>query len=289
MAQNVTGHTELLGLMAMPSRHSNSPLMHNTAFEKTGLDCVYVCFEVGRDEIKDAVKAIRTLKLKGCNVSMPNKSEVCKYLDKLSPACALIGACNTIVNKDGCLEGHNTDGIGYMTMLKDNGVDITGKKMTLAGAGGAGTAIAIQSALDGVGELSIFNIHDEFWDNAHKTAKKINENTNCKATVYPLEDKELLKSEIESSYIFTNATGVGMKPLEGMTVVPSADFFRKDLVVVDIIYSPKKTRLLELAEEADCRIWVNGTGMMLFQGAAAFKLWTGKDMPIDDIKKVLEL
>ncbi len=289
MAQKVTGHTELLGLMAMPSRHSNSPLMHNTAFEKLGLDCVYVCFDVGLNEIEDAVKAIRTLNLKGCNVSMPNKSAVCRYLDRLSPACELIGACNTIVNKNGQLEGHNTDGIGYMAMLKDNGADIRGKKMVLAGAGGAGTAIAIQAALDGVGELSIFNIHDEFWENAHRTAKKINEKTGCKAYVHPLEDKALLKHEIESSYIFTNATGVGMKPLEGMTVVPSSDFFRKDLIVVDIIYSPPKTRLLELAEEAGCRIHINGTGMMLFQGAAAFKLWTGRDMPVDDIKEVLGL
>lgn len=288
MSLNVTGHTELLGLMAMPSRHSNSPLMHNSAFEKLGLDMVYVCFEVGLNEIEDAVKAIRTLKLVGCNVSMPNKKAVCRYLDMVSPAAELIGACNTIVNKNGHLEGHNTDGIGFMAMLKDNNIDIKGKRMTLAGCGGAGTAVSIQAAMDGAGEISIFNIHDEFWDNAEKTVKKINENTSCKATLHSLEDKEDLRAEIAAGSLFVNATGVGMKPMEGMTYIPSSDFFPKGMDVVDIIYSPAKTRTLELAEEAGCRI-INGTGMMLFQGAAAFKLWTGKDMPIDHIKNVLGL
>ncbi|MCC8013911.1 MAG: shikimate dehydrogenase [Eubacterium sp.] len=288
MSQRVTGHTELLGLLAMPSRHSNSPLMHNSAFEKLGLDMVYVCFEVGLNEIQDAVKAIRTLKLVGCNVSMPNKKAVCRYLDRLSPAAELIGACNTIVNKNGMLEGHNTDGIGFISMLKDNGIELKGKRFTLAGCGGAGTAISIQAALEGAEEISIFNIHDEFWQNAELTVKKINENTSCKATLHSLEDKDDLKEEIKKGFMFVNSTGVGMKPMEGMTYIPSADFFPKDVFVADIIYSPTKTRTLELAEEAGCR-FINGTSMMLFQGAAAFKLWTGKDMPVGYIKDVLGL
>ncbi|MCD7854219.1 MAG: shikimate dehydrogenase [Clostridiales bacterium] len=288
MSQRVTGHTELLGLLAMPSRHSNSPLMHNSAFEKLGLDMVYVCFEVGLNEIQDAVKAIRTLKLVGCNVSMPNKKAVCSYLDRLSPAAELIGACNTIVNKNGMLEGHNTDGIGFISMLKDNGIELKGKRFTLAGCGGEGTAISIQAALEGAEEISIFNIHDEFWQNAELTVKKINENTSCKATLHSLEDKDDLKEEIKKGFMFVNSTGVGMKPMEGMTYIPSADFFPKDVFVADIIYSPTKTRTLELAEEAGCR-FINGTSMMLFQGAAAFKLWTGKDMPVGYIKDVLGL
>ncbi len=288
MSQRVTGHTELLGLLAMPSRHSNSPLMHNSAFEKLGLDMVYVCFEVGLNEIQDAVKAIRTLKLVGCNVSMPNKKAVCRYLDRLSPAAELIGACNTIVNKNGILEGHNTDGIGFISMLKDNGISVKGKRFTLAGCSGAGTAISIQAALEGAEEISTFNIHDEFWQNAELTVKKINENTSCKATLHSLEDKDDLKEEIKKGFTFVNSTGVGMKPMEGMTYIPSADFFPKDVFVADIIYPPTKTRTLELAEDAGCR-FINGTSMMLFQGAAAFKLWTGKDMPVGYIKDVLGL
>ena len=148
-----------------------------------------------------------------------------QYLDKLSPAAELCGAVNTIVNENGVLTGHITDGIGFMQALKDNDIDVIGKKMTIAGAGGAATAIEIQAALDGVKEISIFNIHDKFWANAEETVRKINEKTDCKATLYDLDDKEKLREEMADSYIFVNGTGVGMKPLEGMSVVPDKSFF----------------------------------------------------------------
>ena len=288
MAERITGHTELIGLMAYPIRHSSSPAMQNEAFAKLGYDYAYLAFEVGADEIEDAVKAIRTLKMRGSNVSMPNKTLVGKYLDELSPAAQLCGAVNTIVNDNGHLTGHITDGIGFMQALKDNDIDVIGKKMTIAGAGGAATAIEIQAALDGVKEISIFNIHDNFWANAEETVKKINERTNCKATLYDLDDKEKLREEMADSYIFVNGTGVGMKPLEGMSVVPDKSFFRPELIVVDVPYSPLETTMRKMAKEVGCKT-MNGLGMMLFQGAAAFKLWTGKDMPIEHMKEVLNI
>ena len=217
MAERLTGHTELVGLIAYPIRHSSSPAMHNEAFAYLGLDYAYLAFEVDNSTLEDAVKGIRALKLVGSNVSMPNKTVVGQYLDKLSPAAELVGAVNTIVNKNGVLEGHCTDGIGYMQSLKDYDIDVIGKKMTIVGAGGAGTAIEIQAALDGVAELSIFNIKDKFWANAENTVKKINEKTNCKAQLFDLADHEALKREIDSSVLLANATGCGMKPLEGMT------------------------------------------------------------------------
>ena len=288
MAERITGHTELIGLMAYPIRHSSSPAMQNEAFAKLGYDYAYLAFEVGADEIEDAVKAIRTLKMRGSNVSMPNKTLVGKYLDELSPAAELCGAVNTIVNDNGHLTGHITDGIGFMSALKDNDIDVIGKKMTIAGAGGAATAIEIQAALDGVKEISIFNIHDKFWANAEETVKKINERTNCKATLYDLDDKEKLREEMADSYIFVNGTGVGMKPLEGMSVVPDKSFFHPELIVVDVPYSPLETTMRKMAKEVGCKT-MNGLGMMLFQGAAAFKLWTGKDMPIEHMKEVLNI
>ena len=160
--------------------------------------------------------------------------------------------------------------------------------MTIAGAGGAATAIEIQAALDGVKEISIFNIHDKFWENAEATVKKINERTNCKATLYDLDDKEKLREEMADSYTFVNGTGVGMKPLEGMSVVPDKSFFRPELIVVDVPYSPLETKMRSMAKEVGCKT-MNGLGMMLFQGAAAFKLWTGKDMPIEHMKEVLNI
>ena len=286
MAERITGHTELIGLIATPIRHSSSPRMHNEAFAKLGLDYAYLAFEVGNEELEDTIKGFRAMKVRGSNVSMPNKTVVHKYLDKLSDAAEMCGAVNTIVNDDGVLTGHITDGIGYMSGLKDAGIDIIGKKMTIVGAGGAATAIQVQAALDGVKEISIFNRKDEFYERAQKTVKDINEKTNCKATLYDLDDLDKLKEEIASSYIFTNATGMGMKPLEGQTYIPDKSFLREDLIVTDVVYAPAETALLKMAKEVGCKT-LNGFPMMLFQGAAAFKLWTNQDMPIEHVKEVM--
>ena len=288
MAERITGHTELIGLIATPIRHSSSPRMHNEAFAKLGLDYAYLAFEVGNEELEDTIKGFRAMKVRGSNVSMPNKTVVHKYLDKLSDAAEMCGAVNTIVNDDGVLTGHITDGIGYMSGLKDAGIDIIGKKMTIVGAGGAATAIQVQAALDGVKEISIFNRKDEFYERAQKTVKDINEKTNCKATLYDLEDLDKLKEEIASSYIFTNATGMGMKPLEGQTYIPDKSFLREDLIVTDVVYAPAETALLKMAKEVGCKT-LNGFPMMLFQGAAAFKLWTNQDMPIEHVKEVMAI
>ncbi len=160
--------------------------------------------------------------------------------------------------------------------------------MTIVGSGGAATAIEVQAALDGVAEMSIFNIRDKFWDNAEATIRKINERTNCKVALYDLADLDKLKEEIASSYLFANATGMGMKPLEGQTYIPDKSFFRPDLIVTDVVYSPRETAMLKMAKEVGCKT-MNGMGMMLFQGAAAFEMWTGKEMPIDHMKQVLDI
>lgn len=288
MAERITGHTELIGLMAYPIRHSSSPAMQNEAFAKLGYDYAYLAFEVDNDSLEDAITGMRALKMRGSNVSMPNKTVVGQYLDELSPAAKLCGAVNTIVNDNGHLTGHITDGIGFMVALKDNQIDAIGKKMTIAGAGGAATAVEIQAALDGVAELSVFNRNDEFWERAKDNVRKINEHTNCKATLYPLEDLDRLKKEISDSFLFANATGMGMKPLEGQTYIPDISFLRPDLIVVDIVYAPRETALLKLAKEAGCQT-MNGLGMMLFQGSAAFELWTGEPMPIPYMKEILDI
>lgn len=288
MAERITGHTELIGLIATPIRHSKSPTMHNEAFAKLGLDYAYLAFEVGTEQLEDAVKGFKALGVRGYNVSMPNKTVIGKYLDKLSPAAELCGAVNTVVNDNGVLTGNITDGIGYMRSLKDKGFDVIGKKMTIVGAGGAATAIEIQAALDGVKEISIFNRKDEFWDRAVQNVKNINEKTNCKATLFDMDDKEALRREIADSYLFANATGVGMKPLEGQMVIPDASYLRPNLIVTDVVYMPTKTKLLEVAEEVGCPC-MNGLGMMLYQGAAAFKMWTGEDMPIAYMKEILHI
>ena len=219
---------------------------------------------------------------------MPNKTLVGQYLDELSPAAEMCGAVNTIVNDHGHLTGHITDGIGFMAALKDNNIDAIGKKMTIVGAGGAATAIEIQAALDGVGEIVIFNRKDEFWDRAVSTVEKINTRTSSHAVLYDLSDLDQLKKEMADSYIFVNATGVGMKPLEGQSVVPDKSYFRPELIVVDVPYSPLETTMRSMAKEVGCKT-MNGLGMMLFQGSAAFELWTGEPMPIEHMKEILNI
>lgn len=206
-------------------------------------------------------------------------------MDALSPAAQIIGAVNTIVNDDGVLTGHITDGEGFVNNLRDHGIEIAGKKITVAGGGGAATAIQVQCALDGAREISIFNIKDEFFERTLQTAEKIrNAKPECVVNVYDIADEAKMKEEIASSDIFTNATIVGMKPMDGESVVKDVSAFRPGLVVCDAVYNPKKTRLLREAEEAGC-ICVGGEGMLLWQGAAAFKLYTGRDMPVEEVKE----
>ena len=151
MTERLTGHTLLISLIATPIRHSMSPTMHNEAFAKLGLDYAYLAFEVDNSTLKPAVDGIRALGIRGSNVSMPNKQAIIPYLDEISPEAKLIGAVNTVTNKDGKghLVGYNTDGIGAIKALEDEGVTVKDQSITLTGAGGAATAIAIQAAFDG--------------------------------------------------------------------------------------------------------------------------------------------
>ena len=289
MAERITGHTELIGLMAYPIRHSSSPAMQNEAFAKLGYDYAYLAFEVGADEIEDAIKAIRTLKMRGSNVSMPNKTLVGQYLDELSPAAKIIGAVNTIVNEDGKLVGHITDGIGFVRNLKEHGVDVKGKKMVVLGAGGAATAIQVQCALDGAESISIFNPKDPFFARAESTAEKLSKETpDCKVSVFDLEDEAKLKEEVANADILVNATLAGMKPHEELTLIKDKSMFRPDLVVADVVYNPAETRMVKEAKEAGCKLAIGGKGMLLWQGAAAYKLYTGLEMPTAEYQKFQE-
>ena len=289
MTERLTGHTLLISLIATPIRHSMTPTMHNEAFAKLGLDYAYLAFEVDNSTLKPAVDGIRALGIRGSNVSMPNKQAIIPYLDEISPEAKLIGAVNTVTNKDGKghLVGYNTDGIGAIKALEDEGVTVKDQSITLTGAGGAATAIAIQAAFDGAKELYIFNINDDVFENAKETAKKINDNTNCRATVTDLADQAAFKSAIQKSSIYIDATSVGMKPLQEQSLINDPEMIRSDLVVFDVVYAPRETKLLRFAKEHGAKKVINGLGMMLYQGAAAFQLFTDEEMPVTYIKELL--
>lgn len=280
---NVSGHTELVGLMAYPIRHTQSPTTHNLAYDKLGCDVIQLAFEVDNDTLKDSVQAIRALKMLGSNISMPNKTVVHQYLDEVDPAAQLCGAINTVVNTrdaegnvTGYLKGYNTDGAGYWQAVKEEGIDIKGMKMVLIGTGGAASAIAAVGALSGLAELHIFNIKDKFYARGEEMADKINKDTDCKATMNDLADKDLLKKLMHEADIFCDATGVGMHPLEDLTNIPDTSFFRPDLIVTDTVYAPRETVMMKQAKEAGCTKVYNGIGMMLFQALIAIEKYTLK-------------
>ena len=280
----ISGRTGLLGLIGSPVGHSGSPAMYNYSFELLEMDYKYLAFDIKLEEVANAISAIKTFKMKGANVTMPCKGAVCEYMDELSPAARIIGACNTIVNKDGKLIGHITDGQGYVRNLKENGVDVKGKKITIMGAGGAATAIQVQCALDGAREISIFNKKDDFFKRAEKTVEDIKrEVPDCIVNLSDLDDTEKLYSEISDSDILTNATIVGMKPYENDTNILDTNVFRKDLIVTDVVYNPIKTKMILDAEKEGCKV-IGGKGMLLYQGVEAFKLFTEKDMPVKEVK-----
>lgn len=282
--KEITGHTVLTGLLGSPVAHSISPMMHNEAFRQLDLDYVYLCFDVGTENLKTAVEGLKQIGIRGFNCTMPDKNLMCELADKLSPAAKMIGAVNTVLNENGVLTGYNTDGMGYMQAVKDAGYDIIGKKMTLLGAGGAATAVCVQAALDGVKEINVFSIRDQFFDRARQMVDTINKETNCKASLYDFEDESVLKKSIDESDILTNGTSVGMAPNTDACIIKDASFLHEGLIVSDVIYNPRETKLLQMAKANGCHTF-NGLYMLLYQGAEAFKIWTGKEMPVEIIKE----
>ncbi|MGN0348537.1 MAG: shikimate dehydrogenase [Roseburia sp.] len=285
MEGRITGHTGLLALIGSPVGHSGSPAMYNYSFARLGLDYAYVAFDIKVEEVASAIAAMKTFKMRGCNVTMPCKTEAVKYMDELSKAAQIIGAVNTIVNDNGKLTGHMTDGEGFVNNLRDHGIDVKGKKLTVAGGGGAATAIQVQCALDGAREISIFNIKDAFFARTLQTAEKIKKAVpGCIVNVYDIADTEKMTAEIQDSDIFANATIVGMKPMDQESVVKDTAAFYPGLVVADAVYNPEETRLLAEAKAAGCTC-VGGKGMLLWQGVSAFRLYTGMDMPVEEVKE----
>ena len=287
MEQRIKGTTGLMALIGSPVGHSGSPAMYNFSFRHHNLDYAYMAFDIKEDQVPAALDAIRLFKMRGANVTMPCKNEVAKHMDELSPAARIIGAVNTIVNEDGKLVGHITDGIGFVRNLKEQGVGIEGKKIVLLGTGGAATAIAVQAALDKASEIAIFNRKDEFFANGEKTVEKIKKAVPSMKKIYieDIDDEKKLGEAIAGSDLLINATRAGMSPLENVLPVPE-ELLHKDLAVADVVYNPRETLLIKKAKEAGCKAAVGGIGMLLWQGAAAFELFTGKEMPAQEVMEL---
>lgn len=286
MKEKISGHTRLLCLLGDPVSHSISPAMHNLSFETLGLDFVYLAFPTTIEQFDTTTTVLKQVGARGFNCTMPCKRIAAEKCDTLSPAARLMNSVNTVVIEDGKLIGHNTDGVGYMRSVQDAGHDIVGKEMTLLGSGGAASAILAQAALDGVKKIHLFARKGNSWNMIEKQVHEINNSTCCQVALQELADTTALKASIQDSAILVNASSVGMAPNEDQCLIPDASFFHPELIVSDVIYNPRKTKLLRMAENCSLSTF-NGMYMLLYQGAEAFKIWTGKDMPVDLVKQKL--
>lgn len=282
MENIATGHTGLLCLLGSPVEHSISPAMQNTACRLTGQDLCYLAFDVQPERLPAAVAGLRAIGFKGCNVTMPHKNAMAQLVDELSPAARLCGAVNTVVNQNGCLVGHTTDGVGWVHSARAKGCDPTGKAIVQLGAGGAGTAILVQAALDGAKSIAVFNMRDAFWPRVEALVQRLNQETDCCVTLHELTDTDTLQKELQKAQILLNTTPVGMKNHPGC-LIPSADWLHPGLAVSDVIYEPRETELLRMARGAGLQAF-NGLHMLLYQGAESFRLWTGCEMPVEQIR-----
>ncbi len=280
MNQIISGKTRLVGLLGDPVEHSSSPYIHNAAFVKLGLDYVYLAFTVNQENLAKGVQAMKTLGALGFNVTMPNKEAIMPLLDEVSKEAKLIGAVNTVKINDNRLKGYNTDGMGFVKSLKEEGISPGEEKFVLAGAGGAAKSIAVQLALEGAKEIAILSRRKA---EGETISNGIRDNIpGVLVNAYGLTDPALEK-ELKTAGVFVNCTPLGMKPHEDKSIVPDSKLLRKDLVVADIIYSPKTTRLMTMAGDRGCKV-IGGRGMLLGQGALAFEIWTGKKMPVEVAK-----
>jgi len=278
----IDGYTRLAAVVANPIKHSISPFIHNSAFEATNTNGVYLAWEVDATELAETVANIRRYQMYGINLSMPYKEQVIAYLDQLSEEACLIGAVNTVVNREGTLIGYNTDGKGFFKSLPS--FKISRKRLVLLGAGGAAKAILAQAILDGVSQISIF-VRSSSMEKTRPYLEKIQNATGFRVDLFALEDVQDLQDSITKADLLVNATSVGM---DGSSQpIPTSIVLPEKLMVADVIYQPFETPFLKWAKEQGNQS-INGLGMLLYQAAEAFELWTGKEMPTDQIWELLK-
>lgn len=285
---------KIVGIFGYPIEHSLSPVMHNAAFKALKLDFIYLPFAVKPIDLEIAVRAIKILGFKGINVTVPHKEKVVKYLDELDSSAKEVGAVNTIVNQKGKLGGnhligYNTDGIGFLKSLKGK-FNPTGKRVVLLGAGGAGKAIACVLVKSKVSSLNLVDLKRE---KAKETALLVEKmckvsGVKCKLTVNcrlspPKAGPPLTETVNPDVDLLINATPLGMHPGDPLPV--NKKYLHKNIFVYDIVYN-RETELLQEAKRIGAKT-LGGLEMLIYQGAEAFRIWTGKNAPTEVMRQAL--
>ena len=272
-----SGKTAVYGIIGDPIDHVISPLIQNAAFQSTGIDAVYVPFHVRKSSLRSAIAGLRSLGVKGFNVTAPHKLRVMHYLDNLHHVTVEIGAVNTVVNKNGSLCGYNTDGLGVLKALNEAGADIEGKSCLLFGAGGASRAIG-HTLASHVESIIIVN---RTIAKARQLERRLQRNFKIKTKSASLTSG-MLRQLIEQSDLIVNASSMGMNGKANPPV--KSGWFRKEHYVFDCVYKPVETKLLKLAAEDEART-INGLDLVVNQGACSFELWTGRPAPVSEMRQ----
>lgn len=277
---NVDINTKMITLLGTPLSQSFAARMQNRGYEAAGLNMLYFYTEVDNEHLGDVINGLRYMNFAGFAVTKPNKVEVLKYLDELDPLCEKMGSSNTVVRtEDGRLIGYNTDGLGFLTSLTDEGgVKVEGNSFFIFGSGGAGRAIAATLAYNNAKKIYVTArtlAHSE------ELAAELRENFGADAEAVPHGDY----SKLGECNVIINSSGIGMGKTMGQSPLPK-EYLRPDQFCFDACYNPAKTQFLLDAEEVGCPI-LNGLGMSLYQGAAQIELWTGKPAPVDAMKQEL--
>lgn len=263
----INAHTELYGIIGNPVRHSLSPVIHNQAFRRMGLNAVYLAFEV--KSLEEAVVGIRELGIRGLSVTLPFKTEILPYLDNIEDVASKIKAVNTLILEGENLIGYNTDYCGALEALEEK-VDLKGKRVILLGAGGAARAIGFGLKEKGC-QVALFN-------RSRIRAEVLARELEC--VHHSLSSFKEMDGDV-----LVNATSVGMYPFDTMSPVPKK-ILREGMVVMDIVYRPLKTKLLQEAKVKGC-LTIDGLEMLARQGAAQLEIWTGRKQEIGQVKEDL--
>ena len=275
----IDAKTKVIGLIGHPVEHSFSPIMHNAAFKDKGLNYVYVAFDVLPENLKYVIDGAKALGIVGFNVTIPHKIEIMKYLEEIDRDAQLIGAVNTIKIENGRAIGYNTDGIGARKALEEEIGKVKDKNIIIYGAGGAARAVAFELAKD-----NNITIANRTIEKAEKLAKEIAEKLGKE---FGREVKfDSLDADLEGVDIVINATPIGMYPNVNVEPIVKADKLREDMVVMDLIYNPLETVLLKEAKKVGAKA-INGLGMLIYQGAIAFKIWTGVEPNVEVMKEAI--
>ena len=280
----IDGYTRMAAVIAKPIRHSISPFIHNHAYQLTATNAVYLAWEVAEEQVEQSLQQLRVLDMLGANISMPYKKKVLPYLDQVDESAQLIGSVNTIVQKDGCLTGYNTDGLGFLKSLPKT-FSIKDKKLVLLGAGGAATAIILEAIRQGVAEIHLF-VRPESLAKYQAIYSPLTEALSFSIVLHDLSSWDQVNAMMVGADLLINATGLGM---DGVSLPVPKDFtFPKGCLVADLAYFPAKTPFLQLAEKQEVQT-VNGLGMLFHQAALAFELMTEKTFPEQEVWQALKL